>query len=579
MDQQERTAPVGGGGDGEDGRFLDRLGSVAEDEARKTRRLLTRRLGSIMLVRVLLYTLILGGTVAVNLAWGTPEELDSPHVSFLFIYIAGLYALSLVHAALLRFIANLTLLSILQIATDLATSALLVHYTGGTESAFVLLYVLSPIGAAVMLGRRAAVVTAVAAVALFAAVSILGHAALLPDLPGQARASWQATRETLGRSLLVNGVATLAVALLSGHLAAQLRSAALAVEEQQVRIYDLSQLNEDIIRCLTSGLLTVDDEGRVLAMNRSASEILRAQALGRGHARLADLAPELAAQLSSLSEPVRRGEVSLERDGQRVLIGYSVSRLADHRNQGRGLVVNFQDLTSRRQMEERVRTSEQLASLGRMAAAIAHEVRNPLASISGSLELLRREANLSDDDNKLMDISLREIERLNGLVTDFLEYARPRPPRLEVVDLGEEIHVLAGAIRSLRPEAELPEVRVEAAARGSLVRVDRDQLQAVLWNLVRNAIEAGEREAVQIRVGPRGGDRVVVEVRDAASGISGTDLAHVFEPFFTTKAKGTGLGLATVQRIVQEHGGTMEVESTVGEGTAFRILLPAAGTS
>ena len=531
--------------------------------------LLGRRLTYVMLVRVILFTLILGGTVAVNLAWGTPEELGGPYVRLLFVFISVIYALNIGYAVLLRLRLRLGVVAVVQVAGDLVSAGILVHATGGAESAFALFFLLTPIAAAVLLDRRGAIVTAGAAVAVFALVVLLGFMEVLPPFPGQVRLPSAVTPGELGRSLLINGIATAAVGVLGGYLAEQLRDVAAQMEAQRAHIDDLATLNADIVRCLESGLITVSDTGRVLSFNRAAAEILGlpdSQATGRP---LADYCPELA-DVAAQGE-VHRTEIRVDRASSSQLLGVSVSPLTDHLNNVRGRIISFRDLTAVREMERQIQQSEHLASLGRMAAAIAHEIRNPLASISGSLELLQTEEELDPDSGKLMGIALREIERLNGLITSFLEYARPQRPDLKPLDLGREIAALAESIR-LPPGDATPEVAVEEAEQ-VWVEADRDQLKAILWNLVRNAAEAGEENQVAVRVTSKAG-RALLTVSDSGEGIPAAGLAHIFEPFFTTKETGTGLGLATVHRIVQEHGGTTAVDSEPGRGTRFVISLP-----
>jgi len=227
-----------------------------------------------MLVRVLVFTLILGSTVAVNLAWRTPERLGGPFITFLFIFIAGLYTLNIVYALLLRLMKRLDLLTYVQIACDLMVAAVLMNFTGGADSAYVLLFILSPIGAAITLGRRAALLTGLLGTAVLSITLALGYARLLPLLPGQARLPWEVSQGSMITTVVINGVAMLGVALLSGYLAEQLRTAAETMEEQQARIYDLAALNADIIRCLTTGLITVGQEGRIITANATAEEIL-----------------------------------------------------------------------------------------------------------------------------------------------------------------------------------------------------------------------------------------------------------------------------------------------------------------
>jgi two-component system sensor histidine kinase PilS (NtrC family) len=541
------------------------------------REILRRRLTHIMLVRVILFTLVLGGTVAVNLFWGTPEDLGGPYVTFLFVVIAVVYVVNILYVVLFKLLPSLALLAKVQLGIDLISSAILVHFTGGADSGFVLFFLLTPVAAAVTLRRREVLVATIVGTAVLAAVVLLGYARLLPALPGQVQFPWEVTPDSVRSGLIVRGMAMIAIGVLAGYLAEQLRLTSERMEVQQAHIDDLSALNADIIRCLTSGLITVSEAGRILTMNHAAGEILglpHHQATGR---MLTDL-PDGLAEAVAQAQELRRSEVNLVHGNKSQLLGISVSPLTDHLNKVRGRIINFQDLTSIREMEEVVRHSEHLASLGRMAAGIAHEIRNPLASISGSLELLRAADQLEADDRKLMDIALREIERLNGLITSFLDYARPKPLKVELLDLGQEIHGLVAGITGLMTGRDSPNVKVEAAEAGLWVQADRDQLRGVLWNLVRNAWEAGEEDLVRVRVQERTDGRVELIVADRGEGISPEQLKHVFEPFFTTKESGTGLGLATVHRIVQEHGGSVQITTDRGQGTTLTIVLPRQET-
>jgi two-component system, NtrC family, sensor histidine kinase PilS len=224
-----------------------------------------------------------------------------------------------------------------------------------------------------------------------------------------------------------------------------------------------------------------------------------------------------------------------------------------------------------------VQRTERLADLGRLAAGLAHELRNPLASMSGSLELLRANASLVDEDRRLMDIVLREAERLGHLVTDFLSFARPAPPRALAVDLAE---IAEDTLRVFVHDRLAAGVDVERALEPARAACDPDQLRQVLWNLLANAAQAcGEaaapRRTIRVSSGREGG-AAFLEVADDGPGIAEAELARIFLPFHTTKPEGTGLGLATVHRIVDAHGGTVAVDSAVGRGARFRIRLPAA---
>ena len=541
-----------------------------------------RRLSFIMLVRVIVFTLILGGTVAVHLFWGEPEKLGGPYYTFFFIFIASLYLLNIVYALLVRVFEDINKLAILQICCDLLIAAVLVNFTGGSDSAFVLLFLLSPIGAAVALSRRAAVITATCGTILMVGVIWLGYARMLPVLPGQIRLPWDVMVSSLWSGTLINGAAMFAVALLAGYLAEQLRFAAETmevqqahIEVQQAHIFNLAALNADIIRCLTTGLITVSRNGRILTMNQTAADILGVPYAGPATKTIEELAPEFSQYVSS-TRGIHRGELSLQRGKNNILLDVSISPLTDHQNQIKGRIINFQDMTEKRRMEERVRHSEQLASLGRMAAGIAHEIRNPLASISGSLEMVRHGETLDPEENKLMDIAVKEIDRVDGLIKDMLSYARPHPMNLTRLDLGKQIHAIVDSISGLMSGKRVPIVEIVDTEEGLWVRADKDQMTGLLWNLVLNAWESDNEVQVDIRVSTLPLDRVLLEVKDNGSGISEKQIKHIFEPFYTTKDAGIGLGLAAVHRIAQDHDAVIEVKSEISRGTTFRISFPKA---
>jgi len=243
-----------------------------------------------------------------------------------------------------------------------------------------------------------------------------------------------------------------------------------------------------------------------------------------------------------------------------------------------GTIVIFQDLTELREMESRLKREERLAAVGRLAAGIAHEIRNPLASISGSIEMLRSGLSVESEDRRLMDIILRETDRLDGLISEFLTYVKPVRHRMGRVDLE---HVLRETAEALRATDAGRNVSLSLPPPGTLhaIRGDRDHLKQVAWNLLLNAVQATRGQGkVEIRGADsrlgRSGDVVIVEVVDDGVGISPEDLPRIFEPFFTTKERGTGLGLAMVHKVVEAHGGHIEVESEPGHGAVFRVVLP-----
>lgn len=537
---------------------------------------LRRRLSQLIGFRLVLITLVLAITVLLNLA--STVQLAEPNATWLFGIVGATYALSLGYAIWLSRATALMTFADAQIAGDLVITSVLVHVTGGAQSAYVFFYLLSIIAAALVRYRKGAVIVAAMSFVLYATVSIAGWMRWLP-MPGGTRfLPWDLPTLSLVRLLVVNAGAFTAVAFLAAYLGQQLAHAGIKLETQEARTKDLAALNEDVIRCLSSGLVTIDPAGRVLTFNEAAEEILKVpqdRAVGRS---LGEIAPELAALLSSLDARgvVRRASV----DARSVVLGVSVSPLTDHQGAPAGRVVNFQDLTELRRMENQVKRAERLAAIGQMAAGVAHEIRNPLASISGSIELLKSALPREDENATLMEIVLREVDRLNGLVTDLLEYARPRERMPASIDVGA---LLAETVRVFAQDRSAPKLAVRfdppPGDEAITVTADPAQLRQVVWNLLRNAAEAmPDGGEIVVSLAAEGG-MAEVSVTDQGVGIAADEQERIFEPFYTTKTRGSGLGLPTVHRIVTEHGGTIALRSAPGAGTRVTFRLPAAAAA
>jgi two-component system sensor histidine kinase PilS (NtrC family) len=523
------------------------------------------RLTYVMLFRVGLVTLLLASAVVAEVGAGANEE-PSPVVGTLFALIVATYGLTIAFALLLKRVARIERLAWAQIGADVVLTTLLVHLTGAAESAFAFMYILVVVGAAFVVGRGALVTAAVAVVAYLADGIGFGSGPLRP----------------LIRSLAVNAVAFTATGLLATRLATELLRAGEQIASQGLRLRDLATLHQDVIRGLTSGLVTVARDGRILTLNAAAAEIIGRSAGDAVGRPLVDVMPGLAALQATVGDAaLKRGEVSQEvvrGDGAREsrTLGVSLSPLVDSSGRHVGRIVNFQDLTELRRMEAAMQRAERLAAVGRLAAGIAHEIRNPLAAISGSIELLNASmaTDAARENKELMGIVLREVERLNGLITDLLEFARPRALETQRLDVAA---TMAEMLRVFENDKRLGGAAVELRAPEGAVEVDADpgQLRQVVWNLLRNAAEAAPGQPITVEV--RGDERFAsLTVRDRGPGIPAEHRARMFEPFFSTKDGGTGLGLATVHRIVEEHKGAVEIESPPGGGAAVTVRLPRA---
>jgi two-component system sensor histidine kinase PilS (NtrC family) len=252
---------------------------------------------------------------------------------------------------------------------------------------------------------------------------------------------------------------------------------------------------------------------------------------------------------------------------------------------GRGAICSFQDLTDIKRMEEQVRQADRLAAIGRLAAGLAHEIRNPIGSIRGSVEVLRGSLDPQGDDRRLMDIVLRESDRLDAIIRDFLQFSRPphlvRVPTDLPAMLDEILLMLSNQGGVQGADAPRVQIRCDVAEPMAKAHVDPAQMRQALWNLCLNAVEAmpqgGElRMGVRTVTSESGRALMEITVEDTGVGITAAELTQVFEPFFTTKPQGTGLGLAIAARIVEQHGGRIAVETVPWQGTTFTIVLPAA---
>jgi two-component system sensor histidine kinase PilS (NtrC family) len=532
---------------------------------------LRRRVVYLMLFRLVLITLVLGSTLA--LWWVSDVDLATPSSMVVYAIIATTYLLTIVYALAVNRAVDLGRLANIQLALDLVISALLMHVTGGAQSAYTFFFPLSIIAAAIIHFRTGAVVVAGAAALLYSAVALLGWLELLPVTQGQAVLPWDATAVELGRAMALNLAACAGVAVLASNLGSQIQQTTASLASQRDVTANLYALHEDIVRSLSSGLITVNEGGVVLTVNQAACDLLGAPADALIGRPLAEVMPGIEQALTAIGTQrvaQRRDLVRARPGGDEQVLAVSVSQLRNNRDQVIGGVVNFQDLTEMRAMERQVRRAERLAVVGTLAAGVAHEIRNPLASISGSIELLRGAPQVDEDSRALMDIVTREVDRLNILITDLLDYTNPQPRALVALDLAvlarETVQVFAQD-RSLEP------VRVTCEGPAALELVaDPARIRQVLWNLLRNAAEAA-RSRVLVRVAGRD-DTAVLEVCDDGPGIEPEHLERVFDPFFTTKSQGSGLGLATCHSIAREHGGSIRAENQPGGGCRFVVTLP-----
>jgi two-component system sensor histidine kinase PilS (NtrC family) len=561
-----------------------------------------RRLTWLLFARLVLSAVSL--VIAIGLDALGRELSDEARLGLYWTVACAFLATALSAAAFKR-IRRPQLFAAVQISLDVAIVSSLVHFSAGRQSVFIFLYVLVAVYGALLFGRRGAVVAA--------GVSAIGYGVALLTTNGVwiGLANAPPGSLTLPVLAVVWGVHVGALALVGGlasELSGELQRTGEALHKSTSDLNRLRDLHLRTVESIMSGLVTTNSAGRVTSFNPEAERITGATMKEVADCQLEEVIPG-ASQLfegglgSAGGSQTPRARLPYRNlHGEELFLGLAGSILKDGDGSSLGHVIIFQDVTAVVAMERQLRRSERLAAVGEMSAKMAHEIRNPLAAMSGSIQVLRSDLGEDSADaerRRLMDIVVREADRLNRLITDFLAFARPMPPKRESVALGGLTREVLDILDSVRPESISVELHL---AEPLCVQGDSGQLRQVLWNLFHNAVEAMPRggrlricveevagqspqEAAALRRSDeQGRDRegtgepgwVEIAISDTGIGIPAEVQEQIFEPFFTTKKHGTGLGLSTVHRIVEGHGGSLQLESTEGVGTSFRIWLPQA---
>ena len=530
--------------------------------------------------RVVVVTILLGLSLTFQVTKG--ERVETFYALIVFTY-----AITILYALVLRRLMSpdaLVQFAWAQITVDFLLETVLIARTGGIESPFAVLYVITVTVASLVPRRRVGLQTASVCIILFGIltnVQLYGVAEVWGWLP-PARLSAAETLQAFG----VYSLAFLVVGFLSGALADQLRCSDESLREKEQGLIRLQAFHENIVRSISSGVFTTDDGGRITSFNPAAQEATGyslEQVQGRPWREVFNWHPSQQNDERILHASAnRRFEVECKRaDGSRLILGMTLSPLHEQ-GEETGLVGVFKDLTQIRDLEEEMRRKDWLASLGEMSAGMAHEIRNPLGALAGAMQMLRKDLHADETSQRLMDIAVREATRLDTIITQFLQYARPPALNLAEFDLNK---VLAETLDLVQHEARTRKniKIVTSLAGGALLgQVDQDQMKQVFWNLATNAFDAmpkGGQLTIatccrKIDVGGRKADVVEISFQDTGGGIPKKNLDKIFLPFFTTKKQGSGLGLAAVHRIVDLHGGWIKVDSQERQGSRFAVCLP-----
>lgn len=535
------------------------MGGTPSGERGETDAGLRRRQHYLLGGRLLVATLLLGSSLLLR----GDEQFGEFTQDALMVLIASTFAMSLAAAVALPRIRRPQVLAGVQLAWDLVLVTGITYLLGGVASGFSFLYGVVILAAALAVGPRATQIATAFAILSFAIVGLSLANGWLPPPPDQPEVELAA--DEIALALLRNLVGFVLVGLLAGSLADRLRRTGGQLERAEKSAAGYARLNEDILRSMTSGLLTTDRDGRVQMINPAGADLL-------GGAADRIVGRELRSLLPIDGAEIDRGEgVARRLDGSTFAVGFSCSPLRDASGHLRGRLVLFQDLTELNTLREKAERAERLAALGRLAAGLAHEIRNPLGSISGSVEMVREAPGLSEEDRRLLTLVLGEVDRLNDLVTTMLDIGRPRELEPASVDLGalaEEVAKVAEADGGPRVVVSTPDDPV-------MVTADHAQIRQVLWNLVKNARQLSPPGAeVRIAVGWDDASRPSFSVSDDGPGIAPEDRPRLFEMFYSRRRHGIGLGLALVRQIVEAHRGEITVESEPGRGATFTVHLP-----
>lgn len=493
------------------------------------------------------------------------------------------FAATLLYIALMQLLRrHINAQAYIQFFGDLILITCLVYFLGGATSPFSLLYLIVIAVASTLLRRRAGVIVASAAFLLYGGMIVaLFYHAIPPATPGQEAIS----ELRLGYNLAVHGFGFYVVALLTYYLAHNVTRAERELEEKSEHLADLQVVHRDVIQSITSGLLTTDFEGTVTSANLAGLEIL-----GRSEAELVGLpihqsglfAAQHWREASAASEQTgrMRSEVEMTRgDGATRYVGFTISRLTDAFGKHRGYIVIFQDLTHWRRIQEELRMKDRMVAVGELAAGLAHEIGNPLAAISGSVQMLAGRVDGDPAQRKLIEILLKESHRLDRTIKGFLRFARPRERSSVSFDIARLLTENFELLRNSEEVSERHLLRLELDPPTARLFADPDQVSQIFWNLARNSLRAMP-DGGSLRVaGSFSGEWYRLQVIDTGRGMSEEQRTNLFHPFQSFFDGGTGIGMAIVYRIVQDHGGRLRVDSRPGAGTTITVELPTVAAS
>jgi two-component system sensor histidine kinase PilS (NtrC family) len=529
----------------------------------------------VIAVRIVVITSLLLAALIIQFT----AEIVLP-INYIYLVAGTGYALSVAYIAIGMWLRSRAVNLYIQMAGDVFVETMLVYFTGGLDSPFSFLYLVTIITASMLLYRRGGLVTASGAVILYGGLVDLIYFGFLPLPPQSFFASTQWSLIRLYVNLATNVAGFYATALLTSYISEKLRRTYEELDVNRQSLAQLRALNENVVASIPSGLLTLDASGVVAFANPAAGEILGREPYSMAGRHIVDLElftkQEWEVRTGKLADsPAVRGEIGGYRRADEVItLGYAITPLRTLEGAPAGVTFIFQDLTDMKKLERQVRMKDRMAAVGELSAGIAHEIRNPLAAIAGSVQVLRSSEQLSPQEKRLMSIILKESERLNQTIAEFLRFVKPHERRELEFDIAAS---LVETLELLSNSAEMGErhrVTWSIDPSSFIVTGDPDQIRQVFWNLARNAIQAMPAGGALRVTSAVEESSFVIRFADEGRGMSERELRSLFEPFRTSASTGTGLGMAISYRIIQEHGGRITVESLPGAGTTITVTLP-----
>jgi two-component system sensor histidine kinase PilS (NtrC family) len=548
---------------------------------------LMSRLGWLMLFRVLIVSFLLGIAAFIQIK-GT-DSLSQISLYSIFIVIGVTYLLSIIYVFLLKLVKNILFCVYVQSVFDILLITVLVYATGGIESVYSTLYPLVIIYSVIFLGRKGGLLAASASGIVYGVFLDLEFYSIVHPIYSELHHGYDYSAGYVFSRIFIYIVSFYIIAFLGSFVVERQRKLASLLSEKEDAFEQLDTLYSSIVESVSAGIMTIDLQGRVKSFNSAAEEItglmfsqIKDRSIDKIFINISDVIYRKTEgdrrSASGDDKKQNRFEAIVPlKEGKHMVLGFSLSPLIDRNGKEIGKILIFQDLTHIKEMEGEVERSKRLAMIGEMSAVLAHELRNPLASISGSIQLLKKDLKLTGTDERLMDIVLRGKDHLENLARDFLLLARPSMDKRSVMNIKDIIDDLIESIR-FGPDWN-DDVTIETLlCEQDEVYGNETEIRQVFLNIIVNALQSmpdgGKLEVASRGVKRDGNEVLEISISDTGCGISEEHLKKIQEPFYTTKEMGTGLGLAIVNRVIESNMGEFKVESEANKGTICTISIP-----